>query len=132
MAIQGSVVVEIDRSRYATRVSAGRHSLTADEPGELGGSDSGPGPYDLLLSAIGSCTVISARMYADRKDWPLERVRAELWHERRSPGDETIHMRLSFEGALSDEQRARLGVIAGKCPVKRTVTGELSVDVEMA
>jgi len=128
MADNGPVVVEIGRERYATRVVAGEHRLVADEPGELGGADSGPDPYGLLLAAIGSCVVITVRMYADRKDWPLEAVRAELTHERESPGDETVHLRLRFEGALSEEQKARLETIAGKCPVKRTVTGALAVE----
>lgn len=81
-----------------------------------------------MLAAIGSCVAITVRMYADRKEWPLESLRAEVTHERRSPGDETIHLKLSFEGDLSDEQRARLEQIAGMCPVKRTVTGDLTVE----
>jgi len=128
MADTEAVIVEIGREAYTTSVKAGGHALTVDEPGDLGGGNRGPSPYGLLLGAIGSCVVITVRMYADRKGWALERVRAELTHERRSPGDETIHMSLRFDGDLDDDQRARLAVIAGKCPVKRTVTGDLAIE----
>lgn len=130
MTHEQRVSVEIGREAYLARIVAGGHEMVADEPTELGGQDRGATPYGLLLGAIGSCVAITVRMYADRKGWPLEGVRVELWHERRVPGDETIHMTLAFDGALSDEQRARLEVIAGKCPVKRTVTGELAVEMQ--
>jgi putative redox protein len=125
MADTGTVVVEIGRERYATRVVAGSHRLVVDEPGTLGGADTGPGPFDLLLASIGSCTVITARMYADRKGWPLEGVRAELSFD----GAGVVRMGLEFEGELSAAQRERLRVIAGKCPVKRAVTEGLRVEV---
>jgi putative redox protein len=125
------VSVEIGREAYVTRVVAGGHEMVADEPTELGGQDRGATPYGYLLGAIGSCVAITVRMYADRKEWPLDGVRVELRHERRKPGDETIYLDLSLDGDLSDEQRERLVEIAGRCPVKRTVTGELLVETNV-
>jgi putative redox protein len=125
------VSVEIGREAYVTRVVAGGHEMVADEPRERGGQDRGATPYGYLLGSIGSCVAITVRMYADRKGWPLDGVRVELRHERRKPGDETIYLDLSLDGDLSDEQRERLVEIAGRCPVKRTVTGELLVETRV-
>jgi putative redox protein len=124
-------IVEIGREAFTTRVQAGGHEVTVDEPGELGGGNRGVSPYGMLLGAIGSCVVITVKMYADRKGWALDGVRAELTHERRSPGDETIRMTLTFKGDLDESQRSRLEVIASKCPVKRTVTGDLTVETKV-
>lgn len=125
-----SVSVGIGHEPFATLVQARQHMLSSDEPGDLGGKDTGPTPYELLLAALGSCKAITVKMYADRKGWPLDAVRIELSHHRPNGrnGPELIKTELRFEGDLTDEQRDRLLEIAEKCPVQKTMTGELKVE----
>lgn len=115
-------------------VWAGRHTLTADEPEALGGADAGPDPYQLLLAALGSCTSITMRMYAERRQWPLEHVEVRLRHCRVHAKDcaeceqkegflDRIEKEIVLGGPLSDDQVQRLGEIAEKCPVNRTLRG---------
>jgi len=113
------------------------HTLTTDEPLEAGGQDAGPDPYTLLLAALGSCISMTATLYARRKAWPLERVTVRLRQERIHASDciecthttegyvHRIQRSVSFEGELTDEQRARLQEIAHKCPVHKTLTSEI-------
>ncbi len=131
------VIEESGRGRLAQSIQAGRHFWSADEP--LGvGDDTGPNPYDLLLSAVGACTSMTLRMYADRKGLPLEHVAVLLKHRRSHPKDcrdaegrpcriEHIDREVRLSGPLDDAQIKRLGEIADKCPVHRTVTGQLEV-----
>ena len=134
----GSVTVEEVRPPFTQRVRAGRHELTADEPESVGGADAGPGPYELLMAALGSCTSMTLRMYADRKGWPLEGVRVALAHARIHAEDcercetktgkvDRIERALELAGPLDAEQRARLVEIADRCPVHRTLEGEVEV-----
>jgi len=134
-----AVVVESGPSGYATRIHAGRHHLWADEPVAVGGTDTGPNPYDLLLSALGACTTITLRMYADRKQWPLEGIRATLRHQKVHARDcedcesetgyvDRIDQELTFLGPLDEAQRKRLLEIADKCPVHKTLHSEVVVD----
>lgn len=143
----GGVLVSIEKQKYRTEIAyegvadaAGRVSIS-DEPAELGGGGLGPGPYELLLAGLGSCTAITLRMYADRKRWPLDRVGIALSHEKIHAKDcddceteggtvDEIRLELELEGDLTDEQRARLHEIAHKCPVHRTLVGEVKVRVE--
>lgn len=129
-----SVTVSVGPQAFATLITARSHAVPADEPGELGGKDTGPMPYELLLGALGSCKAITMKMYADRKGWELESVRIELKHERPEgrTGPERITARIAIEGDLTDDQRARLLEIAEKCPVQRTITGELTVESALA
>src|SRR5690242_20344901 len=83
---------------YATAITTGHHQLTADEGPELGGKDAGPAPYDLLLSALGACTVITLRMYAERKQWPVTNVQADLHFKRDGNKVESIDRVLHIEG----------------------------------
>ena len=119
-------------SQYETRITDGRHTMTADEPVPLG-TDLGPNPYEFLLSALGACTSITLFMYADRKNWPLERIHIELSHDRVHADDgeqseggsgliDLIERKIRFEGPLDDEQRERLAYIATRCPVHKTLT----------
>lgn len=113
-------------------VWAGRHTLTVDEPESLGGADAGPDPYQLLLAALGSCTSITLRMYAERRQLPLEHIEVRLRHCRVHAADcaeceqkegylDRIEKEIVVGGPLSEEQVQRLGEIAEKCPVNRTL-----------
>lgn len=107
-------------TNYAVSIEAGPNSLSADEPVTRGGHGSGPAPYDLVLAGLGACTVITLRLYAERKGWALGAVEAVLSH-RKIGGRSQISRVLSFEAALSAEQRARLAEIAEKTPVTLTL-----------
>ncbi len=124
--------------RFANRASVGRHRLTADEPIRDGGTDTGPSPYDYLLIALGSCTAMTLRLYADMKKWPLETVEVRLKHEKIHAKDciecETREGRVDFitrdivlAGPLDSEQKARLVEIAERCPVHRTLQSEVRI-----
>ncbi|GJM19593.1 MAG: osmotically inducible protein C [Phycisphaeraceae bacterium] len=123
-----SVTVRIADEPYVTSIKAGPHEIVADEPSELGGADSGPDPYGLLLASLGSCKAITASMYARRKGWPLDAMELDLSHTRED-GFERIDVVIRVFGDLDDTQRERLVEIAGKCPVEKTITGELRVNV---
>ncbi len=134
------VVAESGQGRFATEIRAGSHRLFADEPAEVGGDDTGPSPYDLLLAALGSCTSMTLRMYAERKNIPLRQVSVRLAHRRDYHADcencerggsiETIHRSIELRGELTNEQRQKLMRIADMCPVHRTLTGRLEVVTE--
>lgn len=136
------VVAESGDGRLTQSIRAGRHFLTSDEP--LGvGDDLGPTPYDLLLAALGTCTSMTLRMYADRKGWPLERVAVRLAHGRIHAEDcadpegkpcivDQIDRALIVDGPLTDAQRSALLHIAESCPVHRTLTGEIRVTTVLA
>jgi putative redox protein len=107
---------------YAQKVHTGHHDLTADEPVHLGGTDTGPSPYGLLLSGLGACTSITLRMYADRKGWDLGTVHVELRMFKDADGKERIERTVRLgNAALTAEQRAKLAEIAEKTPVTRTI-----------
>lgn len=136
-------VVETGQGRLAQTINAGGHVLSADEPASLGGTDTGPTPYDLLLASLGACTSMTLRMYAARKRWPLEKVRVRLRHEKIHSDDcedcETTNARIDriersveMTGALTAEQRGRLLEIADKCPIHRTLHAEVLVETSLA
>jgi uncharacterized OsmC-like protein/fermentation-respiration switch protein FrsA (DUF1100 family) len=135
----GTVVVrETRRGRFQQQVTVGRHHFLADEPADVGGLDSGPGPYDLVLAGLGACTAMTLRLYAERKGLPLERVIVELSHSRIHAADcetcetkegmiDRIERTIALRGNLDAEQRERLLEIADKCPVHRTLTSEVDI-----
>ena len=113
-------IAETGAGRFQVRVQAGGSSFLADEPVAFGGLGSGPNPYDLLGAALGSCTVMTLRLYAERKGWPLARVRAAVSH-RREAGRDVFEREVSLEGELDVAQLAKLMEIAGRCPVHQTL-----------
>jgi uncharacterized OsmC-like protein/pimeloyl-ACP methyl ester carboxylesterase len=132
------VVVSIGRERFRTEVQARAHGLLADEPKVVGGTDAGPTPYDLLLAALGTCTAMTLRMYADRKKWPLDGVRVRLTHghvhalddqqvEDGDPRTDAISRLVELSGTLDPEMRQRLMEIADRCPVHRTLTAGVRI-----
>jgi putative redox protein len=131
-------VEETGRGKFQNEVRVGRHRFLADEPTDVGGLDSGPGPYDFLLAGLGACTAMTMRLYADKKGWPLKRVRVALDHDkihaqdcadceaREGKVDEIVRT-IVLEGDLDAEQRARMFEIADKCPVHRTLHSEIKI-----
>ncbi len=125
-------VRENGTGRYQQTVRTGRHELVADEPVDAGGDDAGLAPYDFLMAALGACTSMTLRMYAERKGLPLTQVHVDLTHEKivvegQSPIDRIEHS-ISLEGDLSPEQRQRMLEIANKCPMYRTLTSNIQIE----
>ena len=132
------VVVTSQRNlRHEVRYGVGR-SFTTDEPRAVGGDDTGPDPYTLILGALGSCISMTVLLYARRKQWPVETVTVRLRQNRIHEKDceeckdkegfiHRIERAVSFTGELSDEQRARLQEIAHKCPVHKTLTSKIVI-----
>ena len=135
---EGAVrVAESGPGRLTQQISVRRHRLTADEPHPVG-DDAGPTPYDLLLAALGACTSMTVRMYADRKQWPLERIIVDSRHFRIHAKDcadcetaagmvDRIDRDITLIGPLDADQRAKLLDIADRCPVHRTLRSEVSI-----
>ena len=136
-------VVVRSRDGHQQEITAGKHRLVADEPVEAGGTDAGPDPYVLLLSALGACTSITLRLYARRKGWPLEEVTVELEHARVYAQDcencegeagriDRIQRRVRLRGPLDSVQVARLAEIARRCPVHKTLLAGVRVADDVA
>ncbi|MGD2216299.1 MAG: alpha/beta fold hydrolase [Gemmatimonadales bacterium] len=120
----GQAVVRTGQAHYRTEILTAGHALVADEPERLGGTDSGPNPFGLLMAALGACTAITLRMYADRKEWPLEEIGVRLHHRKlktEEPQTAEISQTLELVGPLSAQQRERLLEIAHRCPVHRAL-----------
>ena len=124
-------VSENGAGRYQQTVRAGRHELIADEPVSAGGDDAGLAPYDFLMAALGACTSMTLRMYAERKGLPLMRVSVSLSHDKVTVDGvsrDRIVRDITLHGDLTGEQRARLLEIANKCPVHRALTQSLAIE----
>lgn len=138
-ASPGVVVDELEEAEgYAHRVSAGGHTWVLDEPLDVGGTDVGPGPYDVLLSALGACTSMTMRMYARRKGWAYAPARVTLHHDRIHASDcetcdatsgqvDRVRRHIDLDPGLPDDRRAALLAIADRCPVHRTLLGEVAI-----
>ncbi|MDZ4713285.1 MAG: OsmC family protein [bacterium] len=127
---------------YETFITAGSYELKADEPLESGGTGMGPTPYDLLLSALGACTAMTMRMYAERKKLSLEAMTITLNHDKIHAEDcencetkvgklDRIIIKISFTGNLSEDDKTKLMQISEKCPVHRTLTSEIKIESVM-
>ena len=134
------VIVRGNSKGFVQEIEAGRFHLQADEPTSIGGTDAAPTPYDYLLGALGACTSMTVGLYARKKGWPLEEVKVGLHHSRIHAKDcedcetkngmlDHIDIKVDLSGPLTDEQRAKLLEIAGKCPVHRTMKSEIKVKV---
>ena len=127
-----------EASGFSQKIIVESHRLVADEPLSVGGTDTGPNPYDLLLASLGACTSITVSMYARRKQWPLEALRVTLRHDKIHAEDcdncetregmvDLIERQVEFVGSLDDEMRARLLEIANKCPIHKTLLSEIVI-----
>lgn len=129
------VVAENGEGRYQQAVTAGAHRLLADEPVSMGGADAGPAPYDYLLTALGACTSMTLRMYAELKKLPLTRVSVALSHEKIEVDGQKVDRitrEITLEGELTPEQRQRMLEIANRCPIHRTLSGGVNIDSRLA
>jgi putative redox protein len=125
------VTATIGKDRFRTEITAGGKTVIADEPEELGGTDAGPAPGEFLMISLASCTAITLRMYADRKQWPVDKISVEVNFEK--VDNKTIFSReISLEGSLDDEQRKRLLQIANACPVHKTLTNPIEIQTSLA
>lgn len=125
---------------YQVEITANSHTILADEPQSIGGDDLGPSPFELLLGSLAACTAMTVRMYAQRKEWPLEKINLSLNHQKISANAcddcltlngkvDVINIDIEFEGELSADQRERLRYIAGRCPVHRSLVTETRVNI---
>lgn len=138
MAQPNEVLVRAGESGFRTEILARGHTLVADEPVEVGGTGEGPTPYDYLAAALGACTAMTIRMYADRRGWPLEGVSVRLRHSRvhekdceecdaRPVGIDQLERDVELSGPLTDEQHEGLLRIADRCPVGQTLARGIRV-----
>lgn len=139
---EDGVRVAFAGGRLAQRAQTGKHEMIIDEPSNLGGGNAGPDPYGYLLTALGGCTAMTLRLYAGRKQWPLNDARVTLHHRREHGKDctecenkdqrlEIIERQIELVGDLSQEQREKLLEIADKCPVHRTLEGQLNITTKL-
>ena len=136
MSERSVTVVESGNGPYGQFIPSGRHVLGADEPVELGGQDTGPDPFELVLAGLGACTAMTLRMYANRKGMPLERVTVKLRHLQRATAGKGLSDRferlITLEGDLSSDDRQRLLEIADRCPVSQTLKRASDIDTRLA
>jgi len=119
----------IGRDKYRTEIEVGSHRLVSDENATLGGANAGPAPYDLVLAGLGACTAITLRMYADRKQWPLDSVEVRLKTVR--DGDSLRIERTLIIAGLDDAQKARLADIAERTPVTLTLRNGIPIQTSL-
>ena len=136
---ENRIVAETGREGFRTEITANGHTLVADEPLSVGGTNMGPSPYDLLVAGLGACTSMTLRMYADRKELPLESVVVRLRHHKIHAEDcshcedkdvriDHIEREIELRGSLDEDQRSRLLEIAERCPVHRTLESEIVIE----
>ena len=126
--------------KYQVTMRAGRHEMIADEPESYGGDDTGPSPFEYLLGSLAACTAMTVRMYAQRKEWPLEKIDMTLSHQKISAEAcdnclttegkiDLIKIDIAFEGDLDAKQLERLKYIAGRCPVHKALVTETKIEI---
>ena len=131
-------VTDAGPGKFTVDIAIGTHQLVADEAKDIGGDDAGPAPHELLLAGLGACTAMTVRLYAARKQWPLEHVSVRLTRRKIKAADcpdchttegevEEMTREITLTGPLDAETRGKLLDIANKCPVHRTLTGEIKI-----
>jgi putative redox protein len=131
--IEDAVLVEeTGAGKFQVRVRTGDHQFLADEPIPFGGLSSGPNPFDLVCAALASCTVMTMRLYAERKGWPVDRMSARVRHRKNSPEGTDLFERVLHLGDVTAEQRDRLLHIANRCPVHLMLERGAAVETRLA
>ena len=125
-----SVTVSSNGSRYGQNIAIRQFHMMADEPPDLGGDDTGPTPFEFILTGLGSCKAITLQMYAERKGWDLQSVVVDLRYEKRGE-QHIIEVDLTVEGDLDDQQRQRLREISDRCPVQRLLTEPVHIHTRL-
>lgn len=125
-----SVRVSSNGSRYGQNIEIRQFPLLADEPPDMGGDDTGPTPFEYILTGLGSCKAITLQMYAERKGWALESVTVELRYEKQANGH-CIYAELTVSGDLDERQRERLREISDRCPVQRLLTEPVQIETQL-
>jgi putative redox protein len=132
-----TIIVQ-SKENLKQEITAGKHTIISDEPESAGGNDEGPGPYSLLVAALGACTSLTLKLYARNKNWDLQSVKVTLKHERIHATDclecetkdgkvDRIWREIDLEGNLTEDQQLRLREIAKRCPIHRTLTSEINI-----
>ena len=129
----GVRVAETRVGKFQVEVTAAGHRFLADEPRDVGGLGSGPNPFELLSAALGACTAMTCRLYADQKGWPLQAVIVKLDHVgKTATAKDRFTREITFEGDLDEAQLARLLEIADRCPVHRTLAAGSDIETRLA
>jgi len=134
--------LNLNEDNFTTSIQTTKHSFIADEPESIGGDDFGPSPYDYLSAGLAACTVMTLKLYAERKKWDLQEVFAYITYSKKHSDDlqidvdtptrfDHISNRLEFVGNLDDKQKQRLNEIASKCPVHRTLQSKIIIETEL-
>lgn len=130
--------LDLVEDNFTTTIQTKNHTLTADEPKSFGGDDLGAAPYELLNASLAACTAMTLKLYAERKKWDLKEVFVYLSHSKKHTDDmgnevylDNIQKKLKFVGDLDDKQKERLKQIASKCPVHKTIIGEVVIETEL-
>jgi len=132
--MNSNVTVSIGSEKYKTEVIIGKHTLQIDEPESIGGKDLGPTPIDLLLSSIGTCKAITMRMYADNKNWPLEKIEINLSLEvvKNNANQFTqIDVEVNLVGNLDEQQKERIIKVGDKCPVHKMMSNPFQIETRL-
>jgi putative redox protein len=126
-----SAKAHITRAHYQTIATSGNHAIVVDEPAALNGTDTGMNPFGLLLSSLGSCTIITLRMYIDRKMWIVDDIYVAL-EAFAQEGGHRIESKLMFKGDLTIEQTSKLLHIAKACPIHKLLSGSVAIETQIA
>ncbi len=127
-----TISARLDEAPYLTRMTMRGHTVVADEPLDEGGLDTGPTPHEMLCGALAGCTLITMRMYADRKGWPVRTLSVDVRMDRSTTlgaVETRMHLDIGLEGDLDDSQRERLLQIATRCPVHRTLMSPVRISI---
>jgi putative redox protein len=119
------------RKGLAHSLTAGKHTLIADEPPDKGGTDTGPTPVQLLALSLASCTAVTVEMYAERKEWDLGDLTVDVDYDVEPKGTSRFDVVIQIPGDVSEEQLERIGKIAQRCPVHRVLLGKVEISDEV-